>query len=101
MLGGRMKTSFVFIDPISTEKLYIQMVFSSFDNGQIRIDLWESGMPFLMLTTEVPVELKQNELVIDQCKHVIMDTMVQEKILNPSHHSFDAQGTLLFVTTMV
>lgn len=60
-----MKTSFMFVDPISKEKLYIQMVFSSFDNGQIRIDLWESGMPFLMLTTEVPVELKQNELVID------------------------------------
>lgn len=96
-----MKTSFMFVDSISKEKLYIQMVFSSFDNGQIRIDLWESGMPFLMLTTEVPVELKQKELVIDQCNQSLIDAMVQEKIINPPHRTLKIQRKTLSVTTPV
>ena len=100
-MEGRMKTSFMFVDPISIEKLYIQMVFSSFDNGQIRIDLWESVMPFLMLTTKGPIELKQNELVIDQCNQSLIDAMVQEKIIKPPHRTLNIQGKTLSVTTLV
>lgn len=56
--------SFRFYYTKEKEELYVRFNPNRYDNNNLRVDLWEGGMPFFLLSKEMDCLLETNEFVL-------------------------------------
>lgn len=78
---------FYHYSPLEKERLYVVMDFMLFENGNLRVDLWESGMPYGMASFNLDERLEIGEIAVYNFKKLIgiMDSMIEAEIIEPPH----------------
>ena len=75
--------SFRFYYSIEKSDLYILINPNQYDNTNLKVDLWEGGMPFFLLSKEIDCLLETNEFVLSDSggAQEILEAMIKNELV--------------------
>lgn len=76
-------SSFRFYYTKEKSDLYVYIISNRYENKNLRVDLWEGGWPFFLLSEEVDCILGTNEFVLRDCDGAqeILQAMMNNKLV--------------------
>lgn len=76
------------------DDLLLIMIFYAFENGQLRIDVWDGGIPYAMATRKIHGDLKRGEIAVNNFDkwEGILDSMINANLISLPHRYVDEEG---------
>jgi hypothetical protein len=88
-------STFRFYDTKENSELYVIICINRYENKNLRVDLWEGGIPFLIISMFIEIELGEYEFILcsEQNAQEILLTMIKNGLVKDLNKKIQYRDT--------